>query len=85
MQITRIDILSYVFELVPGHCLSPELPAFENHKLWYLQTQFGLPGERSLPIGLLVINFGKEYQTSHMRIETFFIFKKAMTGQYFQT
>ena len=34
--------------------LSSELPVFEHHKLWYLQTLCWLPGERSLPIGLLV-------------------------------
>ena len=33
---------------------SSELPAFEHHKLMYLQTVCWLPGERSLPIGLLV-------------------------------
>ena len=33
-----------------------ELPAFEHHKLMYLQTLCWLQGERSLPIGLLVLN-----------------------------
>ena len=33
---------------------SSELPAFEHHKLWCLQTLCWLPGERSLPIGLLI-------------------------------
>ena len=33
---------------------SSGLPAFEHHKLMNLQTLRWLPGERSLPIGLLV-------------------------------
>ena len=33
---------------------SSELPAFEHHKLCCLQTLCWLPGERFLPIGLLV-------------------------------
>ena len=34
---------------------SPELPAFGHRKLWCLQTLCWLHGERSLPIGLLVL------------------------------
>ena len=34
---------------------SSELSAFEHRKLWCLQTLCWLHGERSLPIGLLVI------------------------------
>ena len=34
---------------------SSELSAFEHRKLWCLQTLCWLHGERSLPIGLLVL------------------------------
>ena len=33
---------------------SSELPAFEHRKFWCLETLCWLPGERSVPIGLLV-------------------------------
>ena len=50
--------VTFLVELVP--CLrffvsSLKLLAFEHHKLMYLQTLSWLPGEGSLPIGLLVI------------------------------
>ena len=47
-------IISWVFEFIPDHCSSSELPALEHHKLWCLQTLCWFPGERSLPIGLRV-------------------------------
>ena len=43
-----------MFECIPDHCFKLELPAIEHHKLWSFQTLCWLPGERSLPIGLLV-------------------------------
>ena len=52
-QITRTRIISYVFELISGHCFSSsELPAFEHRRC--LQTLCWLHGERSLLIGILV-------------------------------
>ena len=68
------------FELVPGHCLSSELPAFEHHKLWYLQTQFRLPGERSLPIGLLVF-VCRQWNIRYETYQTGFYFWGCGRGQ----
>ena len=43
-----------MFEFILDHC--SELPAFEHPKLWCLQTLCWLPGERLLPMGLLVLS-----------------------------
>ena len=43
-----------MLELIPFHCFKLELPAIEHNKVLSFQTICWLPGERSLPIGLLV-------------------------------
>ena len=51
--------LAYYLEclnIFPNTVSSSELPAFEHHKLWCLQTLCWLQGERSLPFGLLVLH-----------------------------
>ena len=59
-----------MFEFIADHCFQLELPAIEHHKLWTFQTVCWLPGERSLPIGLLVEflqNEARYYRGNNLR------------------